>query len=170
MMSYAMPDPRWRNIFLDSCAFDPKNEPEAGASLEIFESSESNRIGALTIAHSTQKEVEHPNTPEWVKRESQSMIRSLEVSLTPLETRNLEQILDVLAGNGGRDKMRQDATNVFEASKYGAAYFITTDERVWKKRRNLADLCGAIIVKPTEFLDVLRAYEAADAKSKAARA
>jgi len=165
-MSYHMPDPRRRNIFLDSCAFDPKSEPEAGASLEIFEGSRNDRIGALTIAHSTLKEVEHPNTPDWVKRESLTMIRSLDVDLTTQERKNQEQILDVLAGNGGRDKMRQDATNVCEASKYGA-YFITTDERVLKRREELARICGAVIVRPTEFLGVLREYEAGDTGSKA---
>ncbi|MFM0363709.1 hypothetical protein [Paraburkholderia sediminicola] len=166
-MSYVMPDPRQRNIFLDSCAFDPK-ESEAGASNEIFRRSENGSIGALTIAHSTLKEVEHPNTPDWVKRECLTMIQSLEVGLTPPERAQQERILDVLAGNCGRDKMRQDAINVFEASKYGA-YFITADDRILKKRSELGRICSAVIVKPTEFLDILREYEATDAKSGAAR-
>ncbi len=156
-------DPRRRNVFLDSCAFDLKNEPEAGASLEIFEGSRNDRIGALTIAHSTLKEVEHPNTPDWVKRESLTMIHSLEVGLTPQERKNQEQRLDVLAGNGRRDKMLQDATHVFEASKYGGAYFITTDERILKRRSELGRICSAVIVKPTEFLGILETYEVADA-------
>ena len=157
-----MPEPRRRNVFLDSCAFDPKHEPEASASTEIFTASESGRIGPLTIAHSTLKEVDHPNTPDWVKREGQAMIRSLEVSLTPPERKQQEQILNILAGNGGRDKMRQDATHVFEASKYGSAYFITADDRILKKRNELASICSAVIVRPTEFLGILADYEATD--------
>jgi hypothetical protein len=90
------------------------------------------------------------------------MLRSLEVQLTSEEHGRNEQILDVLTGNGERDKMRQDAAHVAEASKYGG-YFITTDGRILKKKDELERICSAIIVKPTDFLGVLAKYEASGA-------
>lgn len=153
-----LPDPYRRTIFLDSCAFDPKYAPEDQASEEIFRRYEEGNLKVLNIAHSTLKEIDHPNTPERVKREATATIFTLPVDLTGEERRQQEQILDVLAGNGGRDKMRQDATHVFEASKYGG-YFITTDERILKRRDDLRGVCGAIIVRPSEFIDVLAQYD-----------
>ncbi|MGF6774916.1 hypothetical protein P3T21_000103 [Paraburkholderia sp. GAS334] len=52
----------------------------------------------------------------------------------------------------------------------GGAYFITTDERILKKRSELRRICSAVIVKPTEFLGILETYEAADAGSTEPRA
>ena len=66
---------------MDSCAFDPKYSPEDQASLRLFELSENGEL-SLEIGHSTQKEVEHPNTPAWVKREANKLIRTDETLLT----------------------------------------------------------------------------------------
>ena len=154
-----LPDPNYRNVFLDSCAFDPKYAPEDAASTEIFGRYSAGLLKALTVAHSNLKEIEHPNTPDWVKRAAADAIFTLDVQLTVDERARKERILDVLAGNGGRDKMRQDAAHVFEASKYGG-YFITTDERILKRRDELKGICDAIIVRPSEFVAVLKQYEA----------
>lgn len=67
---------------IDSCAFDLKYEPEAFSSVEIFKLANEGKF-QLIIAHSTQKEIEHPNTPKWVKLEAQSRIYTLNVQLTP---------------------------------------------------------------------------------------
>jgi len=63
-------DPSITNNFLDSCPFDPKFAPEDKASVELFDLSKKGKV-LLQIAHSTQKEIEHPNTPAWVKAEAQ---------------------------------------------------------------------------------------------------
>ena len=125
-------DPRITNIFLDSCAFDPKYSPEDTAALHLFELYK-NAILRLQIAHSTQKELEHPNTPKWVKSEAATLIFTIETSLTSEEMKAKDNILRILAGNGKPEKMLQDAQHIFEAQKYGA-YFVTTDERILKKR------------------------------------
>jgi len=137
---------------MDSCAFDPKYSPENDASLRIFSLYEESAI-VLNIAHSTIKEIEHPNTPSWVKKEAGTMIYSIETSLTQKEIAQKTEILKVLTGNGKPEKMAKDAEHVFEASKY-CGYFITTDERILKKKDDLQAFCAAIIVKPSEFLEV----------------
>lgn len=140
---------------MDSCAFDPKYSPEDDASLRVFSLYEENAI-VLNIAHSTVKEIEHPNTPSWVKEEAGAMIYTIQTSLTQNEAAQKTQILKVLTGNGKPEKMEKDAEHVFEASKY-CGYFITTDERILQKKGDLHAFCEARIVKPSEFLE---AYDA----------
>src|SRR5688572_589773 len=128
------------NNFIDSCAFDPKYEPETSASNEIFTLSNEQRFGLL-IAHSTQKEIEHPNTPAWVKQEAAGLIYSIDVQLTPNEKQLLSDIEVILAGNGKIENIRQDARHVFETQKYGG-YFVTTDKRILARAKELKDRCG----------------------------
>ncbi|MGA2954648.1 MAG: hypothetical protein ABSF48_02875 [Thermodesulfobacteriota bacterium] len=146
---------------MDSCAFDPKYSPEDQASLRLFELSENGEL-SLEIGHSTQKEVEHPNTPAWVKREANKLIRTDETLLTQDELNCKSTILGILAGNGNPGKMVKDSEHVFEAGKYGA-YFVTTDERILKKKRELSHIVSHTfsvhILKPSELLEIMKAYE-----------
>lgn len=112
----------------------------------------------LHIAHSTQKETDHPNTPAWVKQEANLFIFTNKVQLTDEEIKQKEKILNVLTGNGNPARMRSDAEHVFEASKYGS-YFVTVDERILKKQIELQNLCGVIILKPSEIMEIIRTYK-----------
>jgi hypothetical protein len=150
-------NPRIVNNFIDSCAFDPKYSPEDKASREIFQRSENDEIN-LNIAHSNQKEIAHPNTPEWVKREANKLIFSIKTGLTNSEIKLKAEILKILAGKGNPEKMTSDAEHVFEASKYGR-YFITTDKRILEKNNELENICSVMILNPSEFLKILAMYE-----------
>ncbi len=108
----------------------------------------------LHLAHSNQKEIEHPNTPDWVKRETASLIYSLETSLTPREVKQKATIAEILAGNGKPESIAADAAHVFEAGKY-CGYFVTADERILKKKAELESVCAAVIVKPSQLLEIL---------------
>ena len=151
-------DPRRANSFLDSCAFDPKYAPEDEAAQEIRRIANEGGISVL-LAHSNQKEIEHPNTPEDVKREARSMIYTIETDLTPGERAQKAAIHRILTGNGNPEKYAADAAHVFEAGKY-IGYFITTDRRILEKRDQLRGVCPATIVIPSEWL---RIYREADA-------
>lgn len=144
------------NNFIDSCAFDPKYEPETSASNEIFEFSEEQHFGML-IAHSTQKEIDHPNTPAWVKKQATGLIYSMNVQLTPNERKLLGDVELILAGNGKIENITQDARNVFEAQKYGG-YFVTTDKRILSRAGQLKKRCGVSILLPSEFLALVKQY------------
>lgn len=144
------------NNLIDSCAFDPKYEPEDTASREILRLSDESRF-LLMIAHSTQKEVEHPNTPSDVKRRAQMRISSLEVQLTESEKQLLADIERILAGKGKVENVGQDAKHVFEAQKYGR-YFITTDERILSRTQVLQERCQVIVLKPSAFLALVREH------------
>ena len=157
--SRCLTDPRRANIFLDSCAFDPKYAPEDRAAQEIHRIANEGGISIL-LAHSSQKEIEHPNTPEDVKREARSMIYTIETDLTPEERAQKAEIHRRLTGNGNPEKYAADAAHVFEAGKY-IGYFITTDRRILGKRDELRGVCPATVVTPSEWL---RIYHEADAQ------
>lgn len=146
------------NIFLDSCAFDPKYHPEDSASMDLYQLYERGEL-ILHIAHSTQKEIEHSNTPLWVKQEANTFISTFKGQLIEEEAKRKKEILNILAGNGNPERMRSDAEHVFEASKYGS-YFVTTDARILKKQAELHQLCGVIILKPSEIMEIIRRYKA----------
>mgnify|MGYP006291809083 CR=1 FL=1 len=148
------PNPLITNNFIDSCAFDSKYEPEDRASLEIFRLREEDSL-EVQIAHSTQKEIDHPNTPAWVKREAQNLLFTIPVDLAPEEIDRLPRIDTILAGNGKVENTRPDARHVFEAQKYGK-YFVTTDSRILKRAEELFRLCQVTILKPSDFLSLVK--------------
>ena len=139
---------------IDSCAFDPKYEPEDSASNDLFKLAERG-LFSLNIAHSTQKELEHPNTPALVKRKANDRIFTIAVGLTPNECARRAESHRILTGKGNPENVRQDAEHVFEVQKYGG-HFITTDKRILARANDLKRLCGISVVKPTEFLDIVR--------------
>jgi hypothetical protein len=150
-------DPRRANIFVDSCAFDPKYSPEDKASEVLFQLSQESKI-TLIIAHSNQKELDHPNTPGWVKKAAQSQIYTIKTNPTEKEQVIKDAILRLLAGDGKPANMRQDAEHVYEASKYGS-YFVTTDNRILRREQALFDLCSVRVLKPSEMLNIYQEHE-----------
>jgi hypothetical protein len=157
------------NNFIDTCAFDPKYEPETTASLEILKLSDYmlSKDGRclVLIAHSTQDEIDHPNTPAWVKKRAEWLLYTIEVPLSPDEKTLLGNIEMILAGRGRVDSIKQDARHVFEAQKYGG-YFITTDNRVLSRAEVLHDRYHVIVLKPSKFLALVQEYKAGEQVSK----
>jgi len=156
-LGYMPIDPRRCTIFLDSCAFDPKYSPEDQASRDIFQRYENNELKGLIIAHSTQKEIDHPNTPDCVKIEAKTLIYSIPTMLTDKERQQKAEILRILTGNGKPEKFYDDAMHVFEASKY-VGYFITTDKGILNKKDRIENVCSATVLKPSELLEILAIY------------
>ena len=145
--------PHMTNIFIDSCALDPKYEPEHEAAVALFTLYEEGKI-LLEIAHSVQKELAHPNTPPWDKDEGRKMIYTIEVGLTEKEIEVKNTIRVILSGSGKTENILEDAEHIFEAQKYGG-YFVTTDKRLLNKRLEINKLCSLIICKPSELLEIL---------------
>lgn len=155
-------NPFKNNNFIDSCAFDPKYKPEDEASNEIFRFYKEGKFYKeekliIQIAHSTHKEIEHPNTPIWVKQEASRLIQTMLVPLTEIEKKKLRQIEKILTGNGKVENILQDARHIFETQKYGS-YFITTDARILARAYDLRLVCDAIVLKPSEFIDIVKHY------------
>ena len=153
-----MPVNPWiANSSVDSCAFDPKYGPEDKAANEIFRLHKEEGL-IIQIAHSTQKEVDHPNTPDWVKRAAAGMIYTLQVDLKQDERTRFRRIHAILTGQGRPENMEEDARHIFEAQKYGL-YFITTDRRLLKRAKEIGALCGLEILLPSQFLELVRSHK-----------
>ena len=142
--------------FIDSCAFDPKYEPETSAANQLHKLSDEGTL-QRQIACSTQKEREHPNTPAWVKKQGQSLVDTIEVGMTPYERELLRDVHAILTGNGRSETFAQDARHVFEAQKYGG-YFVTTDKRIIDKAQELQHRCGVEILLPSQFLKLVEQF------------
>ena len=140
---------------MDSCAFDPKYQPEDKSAEEIFYLFEN----SLEISHSVQKEIDHPNTPDWVKRRANRLAFTLPTDFTEDEKRTLCQIEITLAGQGNIENIRQDARHIFEAQKHGH-YFVTTDKRILERRDDLYAICSCSlsVVKPSELWKLVEKY------------
>ena len=152
-------NPMISNIFIDSCAFDPKYHPEEQSSLKLFGLYREGKIN-LIIAHSNQKEIDHPKTPSWAKAEANAMIFSIKTSLTTEELQRKTRIHQLLTGNGKPENYEKDSAHIFEASKYGS-YFVTTDERILKRRNELARVCILSIIMPSQLIETIEEYMSA---------
>ena len=156
-MGYRPINPLITNVFLDSCAFDPKYHPEDSSAQALYILHESGKL-VLHITHSNQKELEHPNTPSFVKKLAGKFIFTCDVQLVDEELARKELALKILAGNGRPERMLGDAEHVFNASRYGP-YFVTTDNRILKKHDVLRRLCGVHVLKPSEIIEIIKSYE-----------
>lgn len=149
------PDPFYHPVYFDSCAFDGGGETEEQASLEARELFEKND-GLINIVHSVMKEIEFPNTPQWVKDIANNSIYTIEVNLTPQEEQELKDVEAIIVGNGKLEARKADCRHVFEAQKYGR-YFVTTDNGILKRSDAIKKKFGTLfIIKPTEFLEIVK--------------
>ena len=151
-----MIDPWITNALLDSCAFDPADREEEAAAHELFRLHREKSLN-LVIAHSTKREIDHPNTPAWVKSEASAKIYSLQVALTPQERAMRDRLRVLITGNGKAQKYEADSEHIFEAQKYGS-YFVTTDRRLLDKAPEVCALCGVVVLSPSAFLHLVRQH------------
>ena len=147
-------DPTRKNLFIDSCAFDTDMVTEKNAAMELQELFDKEIIN-LQLANSTKIEIDHPNTPGIKKLLASRMIYSLKTQMTPEEQNEKLKIYTILTGNSKKEKMKMDAENVFQASKY-CAFLVTTDKRIIKKRNELQKVSSVLIVKPSELINQIK--------------
>ena len=123
-MAHTQRHPQYTQSFIDSCAFNPGGIEEA-ASRRILE-----KWPNIIVAHSVQKELEHPNTPDDVKRLSKEFVYTIERELTPELLKMKDEIRILVKGNAKPGKHKGDADHLFELYKFGGGYFVTTDMRL----------------------------------------
>lgn len=114
----------------------------------------------MEIAHSVLKEIEHPNTPLYVKGLAYKIGYTIPSDFTDEEKNLLWRIEKILAGNGKVENIRQDARHIFEAHKHGH-YFVTTDNGILEKKEELNKTCSCSlsIVKHSEILSLIKTYD-----------
>ena len=148
-MAHQQRPPQYTHNFIDSCAFDPGGIEEA-ASRRILE-----KCPNIIVAHSVQKELDHPNTPEDVKRMGQEFVYTIETELTPELQSKKGEIYILIQGNAKPGKHKGDADHLFELYKHGGGYFVTTDERLMSFSNELFSRYFITTIKPSEYEDLL---------------
>ena len=147
-------NPFYHQVYFDSCAFDGGNESEQKASLEVRKIFKDNG-GNVNIVHSVVKEIEYPNTPQWVQDIAVQSIRTVEIPLIQQELDELKEIQNIIIGNSSLKKREADCMHVFEAQKYGR-YFVTTDRGIFKHAPTIRKRFSLVILKPSEFLEIVK--------------
>lgn len=151
-MAHRQRHPNYTSSFIDSCAFDPADKREMDCSRRLL--SENNLI--LQISHSVQKEIDHPNTPSDVKQLARDLIFTLDVQLTKEELDRKEDIRSLVRGNAKAGKHENDADHLFDLSRYGGGYFITTDSRLLSLNDSLFNKYFITTIKPSDYEKLLK--------------
>ncbi len=148
-MAHTQRPPQYSHSFIDSCAFNPSGIEES-ASRRILE-----KWPNILVAHSVQKELEHPNTPDDVKRMAQGFVYTIETELTPELLKKREEIRILIQGNAKPGKHKGDADHLFELYKFGGGYFVTTDERLLSRSDELFKKYFITTIKPSDYEKLL---------------
>jgi hypothetical protein len=147
--------PFYQPVYFDSCAFDGGSEDQQKFSVEARDLFQGHG-GIINIVHSVMKEIEYPNTPQWVKDIANDSIYTIETSLTSQEESDLKDVQDIIVGEGNLENRKADCRHVFEAQKYGR-YFITTDRGILKHADAIYKRFGTLfMVQPSEFLEIVK--------------
>ncbi len=145
---------------IDSCAFDPKNNPaEENAMNEIRNYQRVGLVPDFDISYSTKNEINNSRTPLEVQRVAQNSAYTISTSRTDEQRDLFSRIRGVVVGNGKMKNYNADAEHIFEACQY-ASYFITLDKAILAKRERLHQICSfsLFIVRPTEFLALIKRH------------
>lgn len=150
-------DPRIHNNFLDANFWDESGNPSQDrAILDILDLAEQEEID-LILPFSVKAELEHPNTPQEIKRKASDMIYTLATALTSNELKIRAKLLALIQGNAKLGEHNRDVLHLFEAHKYGGGYFITKDRRMLKRRTEIQLLLTSLqVVSPSKFMAAFR--------------
>jgi hypothetical protein len=144
-MSHQQRPPKYTTSFIDSCAFDPADSMEKESSRRLLDEA------ILEVAHSVQKEIDHPNTPSDVKSIARHLIFTIENPLTKDELNRREDVRLLVRGNAKVGQHENDADHLFELSKQGGGYFITTDNRLLSLSNELFKRYFITTIKPSDY-------------------
>lgn len=149
-MAHRQRHPNYTHTFIDSCAFDPHDKEEEKCSRRLLARYNNGEL-VLQIAHSVQKEINHPNTPSDVKALAQPLIYTIESELTPELHRSRNEIRALVQGNAQKGTHESDADHIFELYKYGGGYFVTTDNRLLSLSEQLFGGYFVTTIKPCAY-------------------
>jgi hypothetical protein len=148
-MAHTLRPPQYTHSFIDSCAFNPGGVEEV-ASRRILE-----KWPNIIVAHSVQKELDHPNTPDDVKRMAQAFVYTIETELTPELLKKKDEIRILIQGNAKPGRHKGDADHLFELYKFGGGYFVTTDVRLLSRSDELFKKYFITTIKPSDYEKLL---------------
>lgn len=145
--------PSHTHTYMDSCAFD-SIPLEAKASQRLLNQSQNGGVH-IEIAHSVQREIDHPNTPSSVKQLARTLIYTISTNLTESQIRRRDEIRALVRGNAQVGKHEDDADHIFDLSEHGGGYFITTDSRLLGLSGEFFKRYRVTTLLPSEYESIL---------------
>ena len=145
--------PYFSNSFVDANFFDKTDPVEDKAVDDILELANNGKI-SLLIPYSVKYEIEHPNTPTYVKSKAAKLIYSIEVKLNSNEITTRQQVQKILQGNCLEGKHKNDAFHVVESEKCGGKLFITKDKSLLDKASEIFRILPIKLLKPSAYINI----------------
>ena len=158
-----MVDPRYGNNFIDANILDRTGGAEDSAVDTILQL-RGKCAFTLLLPYSVKAEIDHPKTPDEVKRKASQLIYSMPVQLTPPELARHQTIRDFIRGKAKPGQHDSDAFHLVESAKYGGRYFITNDGRLLKKAPEIWKMLQLKVTKPSEFLAIYLTHAASQSR------
>ena len=86
------------------------------------------------------------------------MLQTIETNLAQNEISQLKRVKRIVAGDNSKPgNMDADCLHIFNAQKYGR-YFITTDNRILKKKSEIKKEFTLFVFSPSDFLEIAMYY------------
>ncbi|MCH8322534.1 MAG: type II toxin-antitoxin system VapC family toxin [Proteobacteria bacterium] len=146
------------NNFIDGMLL---NDGEDKFSLieEIKERFKSSDIDFM-LPYSVKAEIEHPNTPSYIRDRAANFLYTVPVNLVGHEREFLAKITKIIQGNAKSGRHERDAYHLFECDKYGGGYFLTQDSRLLRKADEIggSGLIELLVISPRDFLAKLEQF------------
>jgi hypothetical protein len=146
-------DPRRANISIDGNVFNRGAGHESDSLIDRLEQLEADGTINFVMAGGIRDEVLNPATPARKQEAVQTKIFNLRPGLNSDQRKARGEVAAVLQGNAKPETHAADASHLSEAAETGCCYFITHDERIIKKRSELA-----VALPPTLQIVTLREF------------
>ena len=157
-MTHCPLDPRKQNIGHDANALD-RDGTDRDRLVARFHELLASRVFRLVVAGGVRDEVQHPHTPDHVKAAVLPQIFNLRIGLNSSQAMERQRVQAIIQGNARPGKHDADASHLSEAAETGCTYFITHDNRILGKRRQLASVLPTLtIVTLAEFFEIFDGY------------
>ena len=146
------------NVYMDSCAFYPPQEPDKKASKRLFDLYDEDKI-SIEIPYGVKDELS--KLKHTVRKKMLDKTYTIRVPLTSKEEIEWQDVKQILFGD--RSDLRpndvMDINNVFEAQKYGCVFFVTCDKRhILSKASLLFARFRLQVMSPSQCLRVIEEY------------
>jgi len=147
-----MLDPRYGTIHLDANALEPPHPEDKPFVSQFFDLVDTHALSVIN-PYGVQQEIDHPRTPASIRLDRRG-ISTIPTELTSNEKLIHSKLAVLLRGDAAPGKHAADASHIFESQKYGGRYFVTHDQRLLKRRDEIAGIIGSgfNIVTLREFL------------------
>lgn len=137
---------RGENVFVDSQILNLIADG-SDEDMKVLAASENIQ---LLMPYSVEAEVDKPSTPAHVRKAASTLLRSISVCLNVVEEADMAAFTASLTGAKKPENIVPDLKHAWEASKYGARFFISLDHDLLSRAAAIQSRKGLHILRPAE--------------------